>query len=74
MLLDLHFMWTHSEGHNKNVRENYNIYKKKFSVFFFFQTKNCSKTYFWEKLENKHVETKQFPQKAVWYKKTVTKH
>ena len=39
MLLDLHFMWTHSEGHNKNVRENYNIYKKKFSVFFFFKLK-----------------------------------
>lgn len=41
---------------------------------FFFQTKNCSQTYFGEQLENKHVETKQFPRKAVWYKKTVTKH
>lgn len=46
--------------------------KKNFS--FFFQTKNCSQTYFGEQLENKHVETKQFPRKAVWYKKTVTKH
>ena len=68
-------MRTHSEACNKNVRENYNIKKKKLKFFFFFpQTKNCSQTYFGEQLENKHVETKQFPQKAAWYKKTVTKH
>ena len=64
-----------SVAHNKNVRENYNFYKKKKRTSdFFFQTKNCSQIYFGDQLENKHVETKQFPQKAAWYKKTVTKH
>lgn len=48
--------------------------KKNTSVLFFFQTKNCSQIYFGEQLGHKHVETKQFPQKAAWYKKTVTKH
>lgn len=48
--------------------------KKILQFYFFFQTKNCSQIYFGEHLEHKHVETKQFPQKAAWYKKTVTKH